>query len=196
MTPNRPSSKLLESLAMAKSARLEQRPRGRLQVAVLLACGTLAGCGPNGEGAAASGGLTRIRVAGTDGVNSATPFFVAMHNGYFKDAGLDVTYVTMSGGDAAMAAAINARQIDVGIGSATQWLSDMAKGVVVGRIIGEFTANNYAILATKGIGDPRALKGKIFAVSSRNAGDHLYSQAVLAHFGVPGDSVPRAGSPP
>jgi len=60
--------------------------------------------------------------------------------------------------------------------------------------------------AVKGITDVRQLKGKIFGVSSLNAGDHIYSQAVLWHFrgsdpndvtwlavGGPASSVRRIG---
>jgi NitT/TauT family transport system substrate-binding protein len=32
--------------------------------------------------------------------------------------------------------------------------------------------------------DVRQLKGKIFAISALNGGDHLYSQAVVSHFGI------------
>ena len=154
----------------------------RAVIAVSLGLALL-GCGRQDSAKAPDGPLA-IRVAGTEGVNSATPFFAARTLGYFKEAGLDVSYVTMSGGDMAMAAAINAKQIDVAIGSSTQWVSDAAKGVVAGKLIGQFTANNYVILGRKGITDPRQLKGKIFAVSSLNAGDHLYAQAVLSHFGL------------
>jgi ABC-type nitrate/sulfonate/bicarbonate transport system substrate-binding protein len=166
------------------------KQRRRLAAFALPMVMAVAGCGPQeSAGKATPGSALAIRVAGTEGVNSATPFFVARKLGYFRDAGLNVSYVTMSGGDMAMAAALNAGQIDVAIGSSTQWVSDAAKGVVAGKIIGQLTANNYVILARKGISDVRQLKGKLFAVSSLNAGDHLYSQAVLSHFGVAAGDV-------
>jgi NitT/TauT family transport system substrate-binding protein len=137
---------------------------------------------------AAPGGAP-IRVAGYEGINSATPFFVAQKLGYFKEAGLEVSYVTMASGAPALAAALKTGDIDVGLGAASQWMSDYARGAIQGKIIGELTDNNYVILGGKGITDVRQLKGKVFAISAHNGGDHLYSQAVLAHYGVGPDAL-------
>lgn len=138
---------------------------------------------PNAEG------LIPIRVAGAEGISTATPLFVAQQQGFFKAAGLDVTYIPMSSGAAAMAAAIKSGEVDVGIGSASQWISDTARGAIKGKLIGEFSDNIYVILGRKGITDPRQLKGRLFAISGHNAGDHLYSQAVLSHYGMGPDDV-------
>jgi NitT/TauT family transport system substrate-binding protein len=153
----------------------------RAVAAVALAL-ALSSCGQ--KETAKSDGTVAIKVAGYEGINSATPFFVAQKQGYFKDAGLDVTYVTLASGAAAMAAALNAGEVDIGLGAASQWIGDVAQGVAPGKIIGELTDNNYVILGGKGIIDVKQLKGKIFAVSTVNSGDHLYSQAVLNHFGI------------
>ena len=153
--------------------------RGAVAIALALVA---ASCGQ--KDSAKSGGAVAIKVAGYEGINSATPFFVAQRQGYFKDAGLDVSYVTLASGAAAMAAALNAGEVDVGLGAASQWIGNVAQGVAPGRIIGELTDNNYVILGGKGITDVKQLKGKIFAVSTINSGDHLYSQAVLNHFGI------------
>jgi NitT/TauT family transport system substrate-binding protein len=126
----------------------------------------------------------KIRVAGSDAINSALPFFVAQRQGYFKAAGLDVVYVTMAGGAAPMSAALKSGELDLALGAASQYMQDIARKLVPGKVIGEFTDNNYAILAKDGIKDPKQLKGKIFGISSPNAGDHLYAQAVLAHYGI------------
>ncbi|MBC2666129.1 ABC transporter substrate-binding protein [Novosphingobium flavum] len=157
----------------------------------LLAVLALAGCGkarhdvgkPNAEG------LIPINVAGSDAMNSATPMFAAMDQGFFRAAGLDVRYTSMSVGATAIAAAMKTGDVDIALGSASQWISDTARGAIRGKIIGEFTDNNYVILARKGITNPAQLAGKIFAISSPDAGDHLYSKAVLAHYGVDPDSV-------
>jgi ABC-type nitrate/sulfonate/bicarbonate transport system substrate-binding protein len=100
-----------------------------------------------------------------------------------------VTYITMASGASAIAAALKTGEVDVGLGAASQWMSDVARGAITGKIIGEFTDNNYVILGGKGITDVRQLKGKVFAISSFNAGDHLYSQAVLAHYGIKPDEL-------
>ena len=53
-------------------------------------------------------------------------------------------------------------------------MGDIARKVVPGKIIGEITDNNNIILGAVGVTDVRQLKGKVFGVSSFNAGDHLF----------------------
>lgn len=88
-----------------------------------------------------------------------------------------------------MDAAMVSGTIDVGIGGGSQWISDMAKGAIKGRIIGEIADNNYVILGADGITKPEQLKGKTFGILNYNTGDHLYSKAVLQHYGVKPDDV-------
>lgn len=134
-------------------------------------------------------GLVTISVAGGEGSAAATPFFAAMKQGFFREAGLDVKYVTLSGGATSMDAAMASKAIDVGIGGGSQWISDLAKGAIHGRIIGEIADNNYVILGADGITRPEQLKGKTFGILNYNTGDHLYSKAVLQHYGVKPDDV-------
>ncbi len=130
-----------------------------------------------------------IRVAGDDGTNSATPFFTALRLGLFQDAGLDVTFTTIGGGAPATAAAMRAGEIDVAVGGGGEYMTFVAKGLVPGKLIGQFTDNNYVILGREGITDIKQLKGKVFGISSISGGDHVYSEAVLAHFGIKTDDV-------
>lgn len=170
-------------------ARTNKFGAGMLAIAGLLA---ISGCGTSKDdkvGQPSTDGLVHIRVAGFEGITSATPLFVAQRQGYFKQVGLEVTYITMSSGATAMAAAMRAGEIDVGLGGASQWITDTARGAIKGKLIGELTDNVYVIVAGKGITDPRQLKGKIFAVSNRNGGDALYSQAALSKLGVATDDV-------
>jgi NitT/TauT family transport system substrate-binding protein len=168
-----------------------RRPHGtstRRVMALLLALGTAA-CNSSAPGDKNSGGMVTINVAGGEGSAATTPFFVAMKQGYFKDAGLNVNYVTLSGGSTSMDAAMTSSAIDVGIGGGSQWLSDLAKGGVTGKIIGEIADNNYVILGADGITNVQQLKGKMFGILNYNTGDHLYSKAVLQHFGVQPNDV-------
>jgi NitT/TauT family transport system substrate-binding protein len=130
----------------------------------------------------------QVRVTAQDSNASATPFFLAQELGYFRDAGLEVSFVTMAGGDVAMAAALKTGQLDIAVGGATQFMGDLARGVTNGRIVGELTDNNYAILAN-GITDPKQLKGRNFGISGINGGDHLYVVAVLQHYGIGPDDM-------
>jgi ABC-type nitrate/sulfonate/bicarbonate transport system substrate-binding protein len=160
--------------------------RGVLAAIAIAAAAMLGLAGAKAQTAAAP---VKIRVAGSDAVNSATPFFVAVRQGLFKQAGLDVTYVTVAGGAAPMAAAIKAGEVDIALGGAGEYMTEIAQGVIQGKIVGESTDNNYVIVGGNGITDIRQLKGKVFGISSHNGGDHLYSQAVLLHYGIKPDEV-------
>lgn len=155
----------------------------------LAACIVLSACNGGDKSNVNEDGTITIKVAGYEGINSATPFFAAQQQGYFKDAGLNVEYVTIASGAPAVAAAIKSGEVDIGLGAASQWMSELGRGSIKGKIIGELTDNNYVILARPGIIDLAQLKGKIFAISAHNGGDHLYSQAVLAHFGLGPEDV-------
>lgn len=179
-----------EAKTKTMSGQRDMRGFGRLAPFMLVTALALVGCGSHSEpGKPNADGLIPIKVAGAEGISTATPLFVAQQQGFFKAAGLDVTYIPMSSGAAAMAAAIKSGEIDVGVGSASQWISDTARGAIKGKLIGEFSDNIYVILGRKGITDPRQLKGKLFAISGHNAGDHLYSQAVLGHYGLKSEDV-------
>jgi NitT/TauT family transport system substrate-binding protein len=130
-----------------------------------------------------------IRVVSQPGNTSAVPFAAALKQGYFKDAGLDVTYVTMGGGGTPVSAALKAAEVDVSLGGAFEHLADIARGVVPGKLIGELTDNNYLVVGGNGITDIKQLKGKVIGISGYNAGDHLYLQTVLAHYGIGPDDV-------
>jgi NitT/TauT family transport system substrate-binding protein len=137
--------------------------------------------------AQSSHALVKIRVGGTEGMNHSVPFFVAMKHGFFKDAGLDVR-VSLTTPGAAMDAALRAGELDVAMASTAQFLASIAQGVIRGKVIGEDTDKTYLMVARSGITSPAQLRGKTFAVSGLNSGDHVWAQAVLSHYGVkPGE---------
>jgi NitT/TauT family transport system substrate-binding protein len=150
------------------------------------------------QSAAKTSKITKIRVASTDTLVNATPYFVANKLGYFKEAGIEVEFFTMSGGAAPLAAAMKSKEIDVSIGAASQFMTDVARGIVQGKLIGQFVDSSYNIVGGKGITDIKQLKGKIFGVVSHNSGDQIYCIAVLKHFGIDKDDVTwlPLGSPP
>jgi len=130
-----------------------------------------------------------LTVAYSDGITSAVPFFVAQQQGFFKEAGLEVNGLMMGGSGAAMAAAIKAGDIDIALGGAAQYMGFIANGAVDGKLIGELTDNNYAILGADGITSVDQLRGKKFGISSHNAADHVYSIAVLSRFGIKPEEI-------
>jgi ABC-type nitrate/sulfonate/bicarbonate transport system substrate-binding protein len=151
----------------------------------------VAACSPKSDqtGKPSANGLVAIRVGGSEGINTAIPLFVAMRQGYFREAGLDVTFHSLSGGTTAVVAALKAGEIDVTVGNATQWISEQARGALAGKIIGEISDNMYVFLGGKGITNIAQLKGKIFAISNHNGGDDIYAHTVLSHYGVSPDDV-------
>lgn len=157
----------------------------QLPAAAALATGLVTACGSSPQtGTTSASHVINIRVGLGSGVNDATPFFAAYQEGFFKKAGLNVTYTTLAGGGTAMDAAFAGGQIDVGIGNATQFISDDAKKVISGKLIGEFTDRNYAILGAKGITSVSQLAGKTLGVSTLDNGDQMFLEAVLAAKGI------------
>ena len=132
----------------------------------------------------------KIHLIGTDAQINQTPFFVAQKLGYFKDAGLDVSFAPLGGGAPAMAAALKSGQVDIAIAGALQHMQQIATNVISGKIIGvlDDTAG-YEVLATNGISDVKGLKGKIFGISSYNGGDQYWAQGVLGKSGLTPDDV-------
>ena len=170
-----------------------QRP-GRGKIALSAALGGLAlglaACSSGGGATSAASpansgtGPTKITVGITTLGPDQTPFFAAVQQGLFKKAGLDVTWNSLAGGDLATDAAINQGSIDLAVGGAIEWISDLANKGISGKIIGEITDQNYDVLAGKGITSVSQLKGKTIGISANNGGDAIYLQAVLAHYGI------------
>ena len=164
---------------------------GLKRIALAASLLVVAGCSKQEDqtGKPNANGLVSIRVGGSEGINTAIPLFVAMRQGFFRDAGLDVTFHSLSGGTTAVVAALKAGEIDATVGNATQWISEQARGALDGKIVGEITDNMYVFLGAKGITNIAQLKGKIFAISNHNGGDDIYAHAVLSHYGVSADDV-------
>lgn len=131
----------------------------------------------------------KLVIASTDGVNHATPFFVAESEGFFKDACLNIQKVTLGSAGAPMQAALAAGDVDVAIAGVGAYISSIAKGITPGKIIGINTDSNYMMLAREGIKTPADLKGKNYGISGLNSGDHLWSVAVAAYYNVRPEEV-------
>lgn len=170
-----------------------QRPRRRklaLTAALgglalgLAACGSAGGTTSTASTGSSATGPAKIAVGITTLGPDQTPFFAAVQQGFFKKAGLDVTWESLAGGDLATDAAINQGSIDLAVGGAIEWISDLANKGISGKLIGEITDQNYDVLAGKGITSISQLKGKTIGISANNGGDAIYLQAVLAHYGI------------
>lgn len=144
---------------------------------VASACGT-------SSATTGSSSSNSIRVIFTGLAPEQTPFFAAVQQGYFKAAGLNVTYGTISGGDTAVQAAMVQGSVDVVTGGAIEWITDLSHKAISGKIVGEITDQNYDILARPGITSVSQLKGKKIGISGPGGGDDVYMKAVLSKYGI------------
>ena len=183
-------------------SRAASSTRFRRRIGAMLATGALASsvivAGVSGGAAnASSGPLLSLSVGTSAAAVDAMPFYAALNNGYFTKAGLNVSVNSISGGDAAIDAALDSNSIQVGLGSVSMWIGDLLRGSVTGKVIGEFTDNNYEILATSGITSMSQLAGKVIGVSSINAGDYVFIATEMEAAGVSPSSVKwvAVGSP-
>jgi len=170
------------------------RRLGAGAVAAVLASGAIAACGSSGSSSAASGGSSTNAAAssGTVSINfgdlspnsTLTPFYVAVDQGFFKKAGLNVTVQKFSGGGATSVAALATGAVQVASGGPTNFIGDMAKTVISGRLFGMTVDAGYDLVVSKGITSVSQLKGKTIGVSGVNSSDDIFLQATLEHYGI------------
>jgi ABC-type nitrate/sulfonate/bicarbonate transport system substrate-binding protein len=115
---------------------------------------------------------------------SHTPIYVAIQQGYFKKAGLEVSMQTLSGGTPAAMAAFATGSVSVMNAGAAEFIEYVAKRVISGKIIGESADATFDIVVAKGIGSIQDLKGKLVGTSGQNGADQIYLEAVLQHYGL------------
>ena len=122
--------------------------------------------------------------------NSAlTPFYAAVDQGFFKQNGLNVVVTKFSGGGAPSVAALATGSVQVASGGPTNFISDIARNVVKGQLIGESQDANYDVVTSKSITSISQLKGKIIGVSGANSADEIFLEATLAHYGISPNQV-------
>ncbi|WP_433887641.1 ABC transporter substrate-binding protein [Streptomyces sp. CA-111067] len=172
------------------------RPAGRRGVLLPLvlavtASASLAACGSSGSSSASSSGgtsATKITFGDLSPTTTLTPFYAAVYEGFFKKAGLNVSVEKFTGGGSSSVAALATGAVDIASGGPTNFISDIAKKAVTGKIFAEVAGAQYDVLATKGITSVSQLKGKTIGVSGGNSADEIYLMAVLAKYGIkPGD---------
>lgn len=175
---------------MLDRSRTKARPP-RLRAAVTassaVVCLALAACSGGGGSASdstGSGGTTSIKFGDLSPNSSLTPFYVAVYNGFFKKAGLDVTIQKFQGGGSSSTAALATGAVQVASGGSTNFIGNMARKVIGGKLIGETADSQYDVIASKDITDVSQLKGKNIGVSGANSADNIFLRAVLAHYGI------------
>lgn len=183
-----------------------RRIRSRRWIAclALAAVGSMAVAGCGGSSAASSSGQSdpstnmtlKVGVIGPSA--DLTPFFAAEYGGFFKKAGVNVEVTPLNGGGASSVAALASGSVDVAMGGPTNFIGDIAKKVISGKLFAQVEGPNYDVLAAKDIASIAQLKGKVIGVSGAASADQIYLQAVLSHYGIQPSQVTflTAGTPP
>lgn len=169
------------------------RRLGVAAVAAVLTSGALAACsssdsssGASGSGAqaASSSGTVNITFGDLSPNSTLTPFYVAVDQGFFKKVGLNVTVQKFNGGGATSVAALATGAVQVASGGPTNFIGDMAKGVINGKLFGMTVDTGYDLVVSKDITSISQLKGKTVGVSGVNSSDDIFLDATLNHYGI------------
>jgi ABC-type nitrate/sulfonate/bicarbonate transport system substrate-binding protein len=160
-------------------------------LAAVTASVSLAACGSSGTSPGSSSGTSADKITFGDlsPTTTLTPFYAAMYEGFFKKAGLDVSVEKFTGGGSSSVAALATGAVDVASGGPTNFIGDIAKKAVSGKIFAQAAGAQYDVLAAKGITGVAQLKGKTIGVSGGNSADEIYLMAVLSHYGIKSGDV-------
>lgn len=166
-------------------------------VTAVIVSGALAACGSSGSSTAASSGGSDSGASSSSGSGTVnitfgdlspnstlTPFYVAVDQGFFAKQGLNVTVQKFSGGGATSVAALATGAVQVASGGPTNFIGDMAKTVISGKLFGMTVDAGYDLVTAKGITSISQLKGKNIGVSGVNSSDYMFLAATLAHYGI------------
>lgn len=162
----------------------------------ITACGSSGGSS-NGSGGGKSDSTAALRFGVLSPNADLSPLYVGVAEGFFKQAGLDVTVTNFSGGGATSSAALASGSVDVASGGPGSFIGSIAKKAIHGKIFAELVDQSYDVVATKGINSLADLKGKTIGVSGINSNDMVYLVAVLKDAGISKDEVTflKAGNP-
>jgi len=166
-------------------------------VAALLASGAVAACSSSGSSGTSSAGPQAAGGSGTVSItfgdlspnSTLTPFYVAVDQGFFKKVGLDVTVQKFTGGGATSVAALATGSVQIASGGPTNFIGDMAKGVINGKLFGLTVDSGYDLVVPKGITSISQLSGKTVGVSGINSSDDIFLDATLQHYGISASAV-------
>lgn len=140
-------------------------------------CAVLAAaCGSSGGSAGSTAGGTPVTVRTDVFFSGATlPLIVAKQNGYFKDAGLDVTLAPGKGSSTTLQTVANGSD-DIGYADAGVLTQVAAKGATVEMVAGMVQESPLEVvtLAKTGINSPAELKGKTGGYVASSAAEQLW----------------------
>jgi ABC-type nitrate/sulfonate/bicarbonate transport system substrate-binding protein len=117
------------------------------------------------------------------------PLYIALREGFFKKAGLDVESQALSGGTPSAMASFASGAVNILSLSAPELIQYVAKKVINGKAFGEIVDQSYDIVSSRAITRIEDIKGKTIGISSPNSGDQIYFLALMQHYGISPNDV-------
>jgi len=163
-------------------------PLAAVLVAALLAvgaCGSTATSAPVGTTAASAASPVKLTV-GLGYIPSVqfAPFYLALQSGYYRDAGLDVTFQNKIDPD--LVPLVGQGSVDIGIGDGTSVIPAVAQGIPI-RYVATIYAKFPSIVlakASSGIKTAADLKGRRIGTPGRYGSGWIMLEALLGSAGL------------
>jgi NitT/TauT family transport system substrate-binding protein len=164
-------------------------PARRFLVALLLAAVTLGGC--FGDFRSATPPPSTPLTVGLGYIPSVqfAPFYLADQEGYYRDAGLDVTFQNRIDPD--LITLVGQGSVDLGLGDGTSVIPAVSQGIpirYVATIYGSFPSIVFA-KASSGITEPADLAGRRIGIPGRYGSSWVMLQALLGSADLTPDDV-------
>ncbi|HEY4348614.1 MAG TPA: ABC transporter substrate-binding protein [Gaiellaceae bacterium] len=154
---------------------------------VLICAAAIALVGVGGAAAAltshSSAKLTTITVGFSTQDVTLAPFWTALDKGYFKKQGLDVKFVTFSGGSAT-AQAVAGGSVNIGVGALGDVVSGVNQGVPFKVVYGGFNMPIFSFWAAPGITSVAAGKGKRWGITRPGSSTDFVTRFLLTQNGM------------
>ena len=150
-----------------------------------------ASASPAASGATSSGAARTPLVVGLGYVPNVqfAPFYLADQKGYYRDAGLDVTFQNKIDPD--LITLVGQGSVDVGLADGTSVIPAVSQGIplkYVATIYGKFPSIVFA-KASSGIAKPADLKGRKVGIPGRYGSSWIMLQALLQSAGLTPDDL-------
>ncbi len=116
------------------------------------------------------------------------PVLIAQDQGFWKESGLDIDYISFRGGTP-LYHAVSAGELKLGIASGPSALRAASAGVPLQVVaqVSPTTVFQVIVRADSSIKNPKDLKGARFGISRLGALTHIYAQAVARALGIEKD---------
>lgn len=129
--------------------------------------------------------LKKVTIAWSATAVCTVPVPVALKQGYFKQNGLDVSFVNFAGSTDQLLEAIATKRADAGVGMALRWIKPLEQGFDV-KIISGLHSGCIRLLSSKtgGVNNLAQLKGKMIGVSDMASPSKNFFSVLLARQGI------------